>query len=189
MVDLAEVQTAYYLVAATGVLVAAFYYVYNMSATRKTQELALKAQELSLKSQEQTLTTRQAQLFMNIYQNTMSSEFLDSGIKSYTLELRELKDFQEMEADPEKYKAFYIMANWLEGIGVLVREGLVDIHLVSILESGFIVWWWDHFREGIIKVRVERNFPRYMIETEYLAKRVVEYGKEHPELGISLLSF
>jgi hypothetical protein len=59
----------YYMVAATGVLVAAFYYVYNRRATRKTQELALKAQELSLKSQEQTLITRQAQLFMNIYQN------------------------------------------------------------------------------------------------------------------------
>jgi hypothetical protein len=48
----------YYMVAATGVLIAAFYYVYNMRATRKTQELALKAQELSLKSQEQTLITR-----------------------------------------------------------------------------------------------------------------------------------
>jgi hypothetical protein len=32
MVDLAEIQAAYYMVAATGVLVAAGYYVLNMSA-------------------------------------------------------------------------------------------------------------------------------------------------------------
>ena len=54
MVDLSEIQAAYYMVAATGVLVAAIYYVYNMKAIRKTQELALKSQELMLKSRPNT---------------------------------------------------------------------------------------------------------------------------------------
>ena len=54
MVDLPEIQTAYYMIAAIGVLVAAIYYVYNMRATRRTQELALK-------SQQQNLETRQTQ--------------------------------------------------------------------------------------------------------------------------------
>jgi hypothetical protein len=33
MVDLSEIQAAYYMVAVTGVLVAAIYYVLNMRAT------------------------------------------------------------------------------------------------------------------------------------------------------------
>ena len=37
MVDLAEIQAAYYMVAATGVLVAAIYYVYNMRAAERNK--------------------------------------------------------------------------------------------------------------------------------------------------------
>jgi Flp pilus assembly protein TadB len=54
LVDLAEIQAAYYMVAATGVLVAAGYYVLNMRAMQR--------------SSKQTLDTRQAQLLMNLYQ-------------------------------------------------------------------------------------------------------------------------
>jgi hypothetical protein len=68
LVDLAEIQAAYYMVAATGVLVAAIYYVYNMRISQKNSMLALKAQE-------QTLETRQAQLLMNIFQTYSSKEF------------------------------------------------------------------------------------------------------------------
>jgi hypothetical protein len=36
MVELAEIQAAYYMVAATGVLAAALYYIYNVRANQKT---------------------------------------------------------------------------------------------------------------------------------------------------------
>ncbi|MCX6655794.1 MAG: hypothetical protein NTY03_11860, partial [Candidatus Bathyarchaeota archaeon] len=58
---------AYYMVAATGVLVAAVFYILNLRISQKNQELSLKTQELALKSQDQTLETRQAQLFMQLY--------------------------------------------------------------------------------------------------------------------------
>lgn len=38
MVELAEIQVAYYMVAATGVLIAAAYYVLNMRATLQTRQ-------------------------------------------------------------------------------------------------------------------------------------------------------
>lgn len=82
------------------------------------------------------------------------------------------------------YKAWTMVASYLEGIGVLVRENLVDIRLVSELSSGFIQWYWERFRPGILRCREELNFPRYLIEAEYLAKRVRDFGIEHPELGI-----
>jgi hypothetical protein len=54
LVELAEIQAAYYIVAATGVLIAAIYYVLNMRAIQRNSKAALE--------------TRQAQLLMNIYE-------------------------------------------------------------------------------------------------------------------------
>ena len=47
MVDFQTIQEVYYMVAATGVLVAAIYYVVNLRNSRKTLELTLKAQQQS----------------------------------------------------------------------------------------------------------------------------------------------
>jgi len=41
MVDLAEIQAAYYMVAATGVLVAAAYYLMNIRTNQRNQELKM----------------------------------------------------------------------------------------------------------------------------------------------------
>ena len=50
MVDLAEIQAAYYMVAATGVLEAAVFYILNLRISQRNQGLMLKAQEQSEKS-------------------------------------------------------------------------------------------------------------------------------------------
>lgn len=80
---------------------------------------------------------------------------------------------------------FYYIEVFYEGLGVLVRENLIDIKLVAEMHSGVILRWWAKFGPAVLKCREAWNLPRYYIETEYLAKRIVEYGKEHPELGIS----
>jgi len=55
------------MVAATGVLVAAVFYVLNLRISRRNQELSLRALEQSAQAQQQTLETRQAQMFLSIY--------------------------------------------------------------------------------------------------------------------------
>ena len=67
MVDLAEIQAAYYMVAATGVLVAAAYYVMNMRATQTNMK--------------QTLEARQMQLYMQSLQETRTKAFLKDWIE------------------------------------------------------------------------------------------------------------
>ena len=177
MVELAEIQTAYYMVAATGVLVAAIFYILNLRISQRNQELMLKAQQ-------QTLETRQAQMFMSIYQTDYSNDFLEALHRVMEMELKDVDDWKKMRRDKEMYKAWTMVASYLEGIGVLVRENLVDIRLVSEMSSGFIQWYWERFGPGILRCREELNFPRYLIEAEYLAERVKDFGREHPELGI-----
>ena len=41
MVDLAEIQMAYYMVAATGVLIAAIYYIINLRYNMKAREMEI----------------------------------------------------------------------------------------------------------------------------------------------------
>jgi hypothetical protein len=177
MVDLAEIQAAYYMVAATGVLIAAVFYVLNLRETKKNQELSLKAQQ-------QTLENRQAQMFMNIYQADYSDEMLDAIHRLMQIEFNGVEEYYKMRRDRESFKAWTKVGSYLEGIGVLVRENLVDIRLVTLMSSGFIGWYWGHFGPVILRVREEMNWSRYFVEVEYLARSVEEYGRSHPELGV-----
>ena len=65
MVDLAEIQAAYYMVAATGVLVAAVFYILNIRISQRNQELMLKAQHQTL----ETLMNEEALLFAKFLRN------------------------------------------------------------------------------------------------------------------------
>ncbi|MGD0805764.1 MAG: hypothetical protein ABSA11_17010 [Candidatus Bathyarchaeia archaeon] len=176
MVDLVEIQTIYYMVAATGVLVAAAYYVLNMRATRRTQELALK-------SQDQTLQTRQAQLFMGVYQTSISRDFLHI-VNKLDVEVKNWDDFDRILKDPETYEDFTGVVLFFEGIGVLVRENLIDVRLVSLLISGLVTGWWEKYGPYILQARERLGFPRWCIEFEYLNDRIIEFGRENPGLRI-----
>jgi len=185
MVDLAEIQAAYYMVAATGVLVAAIYYVYNMRISQKNQQLALKTQELSLKAQQQNIETRQAQLFMGIYQAFYSPAFQENDRILINKELRNLDDYRQMYKNKKTWTAFMIWYAYYEGIGVLVREKLVDIRLVAELMSGPVRWFWERYRPMVLECRRELGFPRMMIEVEYLYNSLNEYAASHPELQVA----
>ena len=160
---LSTLQSISYIAGATGVCIAAIYYVLNLRTS---------------------LQTRQAQLFMNVFQNTYSQFYQDAQYKTYDIKLDNIDDYIKMRSNEAQYKAFYTYATFFEGIGVLVRERLVDVRLVSMLMSGMITRWWNNYENHVILVRKERNFPRYMVEVEYLVKRILDYGREHPELGI-----
>jgi hypothetical protein len=174
---LVDLQTIGVLVTAVSVTFAAIYYIFTLRINMKTQQIAAR-------SQEQTLETRQAQLFMDIYRTEATKEFLSAQNIAMGLNLHDVKDFDEMTKNDELRDSFYALGMHLEGMGVLVRENLVDVRLVSELCSGTILTWWEKFGPGILRCREVWDFPRYGIEQEYLAKRVVEYGREHPELKI-----
>ena len=120
MVDLVEIQAAYYMVAATGVLVAAIYYIYNIRINQR----AVKA----------TLETRQTQLFMQVM-DKMDQRWLDDLFE--ILNEWEWKDFDDFD---KKYhptvnpdSSVKRMATWLtyEAIGLQYRTGLLDMNQIN----------------------------------------------------------
>jgi hypothetical protein len=150
--------------------VAAFYYVMNL--------------RISQKNMKSNLDTRQAQLFVSVYQTFYSKNMAEADRIITLYPLNDVNDYENLRKNEETDIAFRQWTSYLEGVGVLVRQNLLDIHVITLLMSGQILWFWRRFGSFFIQMRKEQNFPRLMIELEYLAQRVEEYSKDHPELFI-----
>lgn len=96
------------------------------------------------------------------------------------------EDWNRLKEDREIFSVLAWYFSYYEGIGVLIREGLLDIGLVAKLSSGNIIWFWEKYRSGIYDIRDKMNWVRFAIEVEYLYERIVDYAKKHPELEIAL---
>jgi hypothetical protein len=169
MVDLAEIQAAYYMVAATGVLVAAVYYIMNIKTTQKNMKT--------------NLETRQAQLFMEIYRSSYSTDMMTHATNFWMEGWDGFEDWRDkIWLDKGKRASWGAWNNYYEGIGVLVKEGLVDIRLVAELIAGITRKFWEMHAPIISEIREYTDQPRMLSETEYLYNRLMKYMVEHPEL-------
>lgn len=154
MVSFQDIQTAYYMVAATGVLVAAIYYVWNIRTT---------------------LQTRQAQLFMPIYATYNS----DENIRAYsTIMGWKFKDYDDYtskyspEQNPDADVMHRKFNGFLEGVGVLVKRGMIDPSFVDDLMSGRVIRYWEKFGGLLKEDRVRRDLPQGSEHVEYLYNRI-----------------
>jgi hypothetical protein len=185
LVDLAEIQAAYYMVAATGVLIAAVFYILNLRISRKNQELSLRALEQSAQAQQQTLETRQAQLLMSIYMKWQEPEFQDAFHEIIQWEWKDFDDNWEKYgsvSNPEKWSKRAIVGTYLEGLGVFVKRGFIDPRLVDDLMSSYIITFWQKFGPVTKEMRKRLNDPTAAEHIEYLYDVVYEiYKQQHPE--------
>jgi hypothetical protein len=135
LVELAEIQTAYYMVAATGVLVAAIYYIYNMRTSQKTAKT--------------TLETRQAQLLMQIYDKVNNKDFLEDWVE--TLWDWKWETYEEYitkyGSKSENVSKLTHIWDTLSGIGVLLENGLVDSKMLYrlLLQGWGPIMYWEKY--------------------------------------------
>ena len=66
------------IIQTVSLVVGIVYYLIIMRNSQRTRELTLRSQELTRKAQEQALETRQAQLFMQLYNRLNEGEFCES---------------------------------------------------------------------------------------------------------------
>ena len=157
MVDLVEIQAAYYMVAATGVLIAAVFYVINLRETRKTQQ--------------QQLETRQAQLFTQLYSDYKKPENLRLIGRAMQMNWRDYDDFQKKYDDVEQMEDRIPYTSWsmyFQEIGVLLKEGFIDINLVAQFLPDSFRRYWEKFKPIILEHRVRNSYPQYFAGMEHL---------------------
>ena len=160
MVDLAILQSVSYVAAALGVVLAAINYV----ITSRREE----------KRSQQTLETRQAQMFMNIYDRSQTKEFTNAYIKVIKTRWSTFQEYKALYNDPEFLEAENIVGNFYEGLGVLVREGLLSVRLVALLMCGMTRLYWERHMGMVEEGRVSLGYKRWRSEAEYLYVELIK---------------
>lgn len=142
----------------------------SIISSRRAEE----QRQLTLKTQQHALKTRQAQLFMQVYNRLTAKDMTAAyGLVRYqypkewdTVEegfSRVVDDF-----DVEMYSNNQILHNFYEGLGVLVKKGLIDIELVEDLFSKRIIWHWEHHAPAFLHARKILDDPTQYDGIEYL---------------------
>jgi hypothetical protein len=183
MVSIEEIQAVYYMVAATGVLVAAGYYILNLRVSQKNQELSLKTQELAYKAQEQTLETRQAQLFMQIFQRFNEPDFFDKYTTFLSWKWKDYDDFMSKYGQKDNPEAWYSegsVAAFFNGVGLLLYMNLLDIKLIYGLLFVHVEMFWKKIKPISQEMRKRLNYPQIDQWVEYLYEEIIEYDKKTP---------
>ena len=139
------------------------------------------------KTQQQALETRQAQLFMQLYNQFRDKEFQRDISSIYNIwEWTDYNDFEDKygrTTDSEKYSSFVSVITYFEGIGVLLNQGLIDKNLVDDMMSGVIIRFWEKIMPLVEETRHYRKWPQYMEWFEYLYKEIKPIAEaQHPEL-------
>ena len=168
-----SIETISIVFTGLSISLAAFYYINSLRNAQENQRLQLE--------------TRQAQLYMNTWQLIFQKRVQDSTMLAISLEYNNYDDFiakYGKDANPEAYDLLTVHENYMEGLGVLVREKLVSIRLVTLFSSGSIRMGWEKLKPYIMESRKRLNWPRYGIEYEYLYNAMIEYAEQHPELQI-----
>jgi hypothetical protein len=138
--------------------------------------------------------TRQAQLFMQIYNHLRDEKF-----QNYLIELRqwdritydEIQEMHDKNPDlPEMMAKMNYVTSFFEGVGVLVDEGFLDIKLVFNLMATFLFNYWINMRPLVNEFRTRANRPEIWRHTEFLYQElmklyVLEYGHEYsPDMRV-----
>ncbi|MCW4040323.1 MAG: hypothetical protein NWE83_06195 [Candidatus Bathyarchaeota archaeon] len=132
---------------------------------------------LSLHSQKHALETRQAQLFMDVYNRWNTREIqIAYGNERFLIlpQIQSFEDYQRLVLD-ERAKGnldpwFYgqILITYFEGLGMLVKQGLINIDTVEDLFAGRIIWFWDSFGWICEMRRKQLGDPKLYDSIEYL---------------------
>jgi len=156
MVDLVEIQAAYYMVAATGVLVAAAYYIINMRNQIKVRELET----------------------CKYLTNQMTS---DPALQTYSILLKKL-EWRDHEDFMGKYgysnpEMFGKWASWFflgDTIGYVVRNRLARSETIYELGGWGFIRLWERYKDFILSRRGEVYGRDYFAGFEFLAGEMLK---------------
>ncbi len=165
MVTIEEIQAVYYMVAATGVLVAAIYYVINIRATQRNMK--------------ENLQTRQTQLFMQIFQRFQDPEFSNQWNILMDRTWKDTDDFmKKYGGNPSPDGASLLsVQTYFEGVAVLLMKKMIDIDIVYELMPTMATTFWKKYESLVKQFREEMGYPQLFRPVEYLSDRLVEHAR------------
>jgi hypothetical protein len=139
--------------------------------------------------------TRQAQLLSNLYETYRSPKFRQIQIEIMNLEWTDYNDFWErygLESNPETWAKWLSVASFFNGLGVLLKNKMIDIVLVEELFSNITFISWDRIGPIIMGRRKSREtFKESLLSSkypffsgfEYLFNELQKRAQQHKSLN------
>jgi len=144
-----DVQTFSIVVASASVTLAAIYYVWQIRHQTKM---------------------RQTELVIKISSFGTRRDFLEACADIFEAEFEDYDDFVRKYGAPFSKKpmpmSFFIVGNFMERVGVLLKNKLLDVSLVSQLLT--VTDFWEKMKPVIEGIRKEENNQNYYACFEYL---------------------
>jgi len=115
--------------------------------------------------------TRQTDLVMRLYSAYGSKEFQEAWVETLRLEFKDYHEYlKKYGATSQKpvYTSVNMVAAFFEGIGILLRRGLIDIALVDELFSSDVIITWRKMKPLVEGWRQHFNRPQISEYFEYL---------------------
>lgn len=173
MVTIEEIQAAYYMVAATGVLIAVVFYIMN-----------LRVQQENMKH---TLETRKADILQRHAQMHTSPDFMRAWVD--VTFLQNYKTYEEWQqkygptVNPQAYANNAVVIQYYEILGGLLKEGLVSIELIErIWHPIHLICVWERVEPLILGWRKRYKAESMYSNLEFLYNRLYE---RHPEMSVT----
>jgi hypothetical protein len=155
LVDLAEIQFAYYILAATGVLVAAIYYIINLRYNMIAKEMEI------------------CRLFTSDYTS-------DQGMHRYAIamnmEWADYDDFIEKygHSSSEKFSKWYSLFFVWETLGYLVKRKIVKAETLYALGAWGCIRVWEKYKDVIENHRSKVMGLDWMVNFEFIASEMLK---------------
>ena len=122
-------------------------------------------------------------MFLNIYDKTMSKDFSNAWMKVHVTPWKTYEDWNTLyKNDPDFMEAENVNQFFFEGLGTLVKEGLLPIRMVALLMCGMTRYHWERHAPIVDEGRRAIGHRRWFSEEEYLYGELIRYLGEHPEL-------
>ena len=158
-----DIQTILTYLTLISIPIGVFYHIMTLRNTSKNQQMQLE--------------TRQAQLFMGLYQTFRSPEFVRNW--DHVIWRLEFKDWEDAAEklhpvnNPDERTIWFSVGMFFVGVGVLVKRGLIDLSLVDDLLGGMITHTWEKMGPIEVESRIRLNNPRAFEDFEYLYDEIV----------------
>jgi len=163
---LQTIQMVSQIAGALGVCIAAIYYIINLKNNQKNMKT--------------TLETRQTQLFMQLFAQYNTKDFMnDFGRVAYQMEYKNLADWQEKYSpmnNLDYWASWSRVGRFFDGVGILVKSGLIDVDLVVEELRELNLYSWDKMSSWVYEIRSVMKSESTWENFEFLA---VEARKKH----------
>ena len=138
-------------------------------------------------TRETELDTRQAQLYIQIFNHMIGPDFLRKYNELVLFEeYKDFEDFREKHLyDAESRADVVRLAGFFEGLGLLGEQNLLDVKLMSRLMGGNLIKFWDKLGPIIEEWREYVRDPYLWEYVEYLYNQVRNIRETRPPAYVS----